>query len=82
MAKKKSKTASKKGSKAATPSTVTVVLHSTLSESDRAVLKKVAELFKAVNFDVKQINFANSKDLKQDSVRDIEATRLEIAASC
>jgi hypothetical protein len=79
MAKKKSK---KKASKRAAASTITVVLPTQMSASDRAVLEGITELFKAVNYDVTKINFVSENDLSQNSLDDMQANYQGIFASC
>lgn len=79
MAKKKAK---KKASKRAPASTITVVLPSPLLASDRAVLEGIAELLKAVNFDITKINFVNADEISPDSLNDMQANGVGVAASC
>jgi hypothetical protein len=81
MAKKKAKK-SKKTTKKAAASTITVVLPADMSTADRAVLEGVAELFKAVNFDVSQITFVNANDLSQDTLTEMQVALQPMVASC
>ncbi len=81
MAKKKAKK-SKKATKKAPASTITVVLPADMSAADRAVLEGVAELFKAVNFDVSQITFVNANDLSQNTLTDMQVALQPMIVSC
>jgi hypothetical protein len=81
MAKKKAKK-TKKTAKKAPASTITVVLPADMSTADRAVLEGVADLFKAVNFDVSQITFVNAKDLSQHSLEEMQVALQPMLASC
>jgi hypothetical protein len=81
MAKKKAKK-SKKTPKKAAASAITVVLPADMSTADRAVLEGVAELFKAVNFDVSQITFVNANDLSKDALTEMQVALQPMVASC
>jgi len=82
MAKKKAKKSKKKTTKKASATAITVVLPADMSAADRAVLEGVAELFKAVNFDVSQINFVNETDLSQPTLIEMQVALQPMVASC
>jgi hypothetical protein len=79
MAKKKSK---KKASKRGPASTITVVLPAQISASDRALLEGIADLFKAVDYDITKINFVSANDLSPNTTNDMQTNAQGLLASC